>query len=428
MPDKIKILRIFSRLNIGGPAIHTILLTAGLNDDRFESILVKGSEDPYEGNMLYLAKEKGVDSIIIPEMGRNVSLLDDIRAFLKIYHLVKKEKPHIIHTHTAKAGALGRWAGISYNLVTICQSKIKKLNPFRKPYGFPVTSYPVRLVHTFHGHVFYGYFNPLKTYLFLLIERLLGLFTDRIITVSEKQRDEILRFKIGNEKKVISIPLGLELERFLDVERFKGLLRKELGIPLDLKLVGIVARIVPIKNHKMFIEAVSALKETSEVLKVKFLIVGDGELRRQIENYVRKKGLQEDIIFLGFRRDLEIIYADLDLVVLTSLNEGSPVALIEAMAAGRPVISTDVGGVGNLLSSKFEAQNSKSHLKYCKEGILIKSGDVDELARAMKELLENEGLREKMGLEGRKRVYPEYDISRLIEDVRKLYQEIISER
>jgi glycosyltransferase involved in cell wall biosynthesis len=178
----------------------------------------------------------------------------------------------------------------------------------------------------------------------------------------------------------------------------------------------------------MFIEAVSALKETSEVLKVKFLIVGDGELRRQIENYVRKKGLQEDIIFLGFRRDLEIIYADLDLVVLTSLNEGSPVALIEAMAAGRPVISTDVGGVGNLLSSKFEAQNSKSHLKYCKEGILIKSGDVDELARAMKELLENEGLREKMGLEGRKRVYPEYDISRLIEDVRKLYQEIISER
>lgn len=439
MPEKIRILRIFSRLNIGGPSIHVILLTAGLNDARFESILVKGSEDIHEGNMLYLAKEKGVDPIVIPEMGREISLLDDLRAFFKLYRLIKEKKPNIVDTHTAKAGVLGRGAAILYNFFTSYKLKTKKLKFSRKlrlnPQS-PNDNYPVKLIHTFHGHIFDRYFNPFKTNLFLWIERFLGLFTNKIVTVSEKQREEILGFGIGNNEKVISIPLGLELERFLDIDRDVGQLRKELGVSPEIKLVGIVARLVPIKNHRMFINAAAEVKVKNEKLKVKFLIVGDGESRRELEDYVKEKGLEEDLIFLGFRRDLERIYADMDMVALTSLNEGSPVALIEALAAGRPVVSTDVGGVSDLLGSVPYAVRDGGHglsgkgqrYRMAECGILVEPGDVTGFAMAMEELLKNEELRKEMGKEGRKRAYPQYDISRLIEDMEQVYEEVVNEK
>ena len=422
--DKIKILRIFSRLNIGGPAIHTILLTANLNSDRFESILVKGSEDPFEGNMMYLAREKGVEPIVIPEMGRDISLLDDLKTFFCIYRLIKNERPHIIHTHTAKAGGLGRGAAVLVKGEELVVRTLRRLLFFNNSQPPTKNSQP-KIVHTFHGHVFNGYFGPAKTNLFLWIERLSGFFTDKIITVSERQREEIMGFKIGSQKKVVSVSLGLELERFLDTERHRGYLRRELGFSAKTKLVGIIARLVPIKNHKMFIDAATELKVKSEKLEVKFLIVGDGELRGNLEDYVRKKGLEDDIVFLGFRRDMERVYADLDLVVLTSINEGSPVALIEAMSAGRPVVSTDVGGVGDLLSSRFKVQGSRFNLRYCKEGILVDSGDSEGLAMAMKELLEDDMLMQRMGEKGKEAVYPRYDISCLVKNMEELYKGMV---
>jgi len=426
MSEKIKILRIFSRLNIGGPAIHTILLTAGLNNDQFESILVKGSEDPSEGDMLYLAKEKGVEPIVIPEMGRNISWRDEFNALLKIYRLIKEEKPHIVHTHTAKAGTLGRGAAILVN------SQWSIVNILGRMFSCPSTelrtqNIRIKLVHTFHGHVLSGYFGYIKNNIFLWVERFLGLFTDRIITVSEKLREEILGFRIGNKKKTISLPLGLELSKLLKTDQYKGLLREELGVSGETKLVAIIARLVPIKNHKMFIDGISMLKAQKLAVKVKFLVIGDGELRNELESYVKKEGLGEDIFFLGFRKDMEKIYADLDMVVLTSLNEGSPVALIEAMAAGKAVVSTDVGGVVDLIGNEDQncvSKDQRYSITNC--GVLLKSADADVLAGAMKELLKNEYLGRMLGAEGRKRVYPRYDITRLVKDIKQLYEELLN--
>lgn len=428
--DNIKIIRIFSRLNIGGPAIHTILLTAGLNNGRFKSLLVKGTESPYEGNMLYLAREKGVHPVVIPEMGRSISLLDDFKAFWKIFRLIKTEKPDIIHTHTAKAGALGRAAAVLYNLLTISKLQIKKLQRLRKSNDDqkPSNSHRTKLVHTYHGHIFHGYFSPLKTNLFLAIEKILGSLTDKIITVSENQRGEILSLGIGNSRKVISVCLGLELGKFLEVDRFKGQLREELGIAPETKLVGIIARIVPVKNHVMFIDAAAEFKKINQVHKAVFLIVGDGDLRRQMERYARGKGFRDDMIFLGFRRDLERIYADLDLVALTSLNEGSPVALIEAMAAARPVISTDVGGVKDLFCREMKSSSTRPNLRFFEQGILVPPLDIKGFAHGMEILIKNDSLRMEMGRNGRQRVWPTFDISRLLKDMERLYDDLVGHK
>jgi glycosyltransferase involved in cell wall biosynthesis len=378
--------------------------------------------------MLYLAEEKGVHPIIIPEMGRNISLLDDFKAFWKIFRLIQTEKPHIIHTHTAKAGALGRAAAFLYNLLFILKLQTKKLQSLKKS-GYHESlnnGHPAKVVHTYHGHVFYGYFSPLKTKLFLWVEKILGLLTDKIITVSKKQREEIISLGIGSPQKVIAIPLGLELGKLLDVDRFKGQLREELGISPETKLVGIIARIVPVKNHGMFIDAAAEFKKNNKSLKTVFVVVGDGELRGQIEGYAVGKGFRDDVIFLGFRRDLERIYADLDLVALTSLNEGSPVALIEAMAAAKPVISTDVGGVKDLFSSEMKPSAAESNLRVFDQGILVPSLDFKGFASGMEILMKDDKVRMKMGRNGRQMVWPNFDVSRLIKDMRELYEDLVA--
>ncbi len=423
---KIKILRIFSRLNIGGPAIHTILLTAGLNNNGFESVLVKGSEDSFEGSMMDYALEKGIEPIVIPEMGKTISLKEDLKALLKIYRLIVKENPHIVHTHTAKAGTLGRGAAVLVNLRSSLVKGFKKKFLFNR---FTTWDYQSKiiLVHTFHGHVFYGYFNRFISTIFIRIESFLALFTNKIITLSKKQREEIIGFHIGDRNKVVLLPLGLELKKFLSIDQYKDRLRRELGAPYNTRLVAIVARLVPVKNHKMFIDAVEMLRSDSSIQEVKFLIIGDGELRIELERYVYNKGLCDDILFLGFRKDMEKIYSGLDIVVLTSLNEGSPVALIESMAAELPFIATNVGGVADLVDSEDERVNMRE-LQYrvtdC--GILIESGDIKGLAIAMRKLLQDDDLRRRMGMNGRKKVYPKYDVSRLLIDMEKFYNNLVS--
>jgi len=379
---KIKIFRMITRLNIGGPAIHAILLTNGLNKGKFESKLVTGIPSEYEGDMFYLAEKKGVKPTIIPELRREICWTDDMVSAIKLFRLLKRERPHIVHTHTAKAGAIGRIVA--------------------KMAGVPI------ILHTFHGHVFHSYFGSWKTRFFLLMERLLAHFTDRIITVTDEQRREILSYKVGSPRKVVSVPLGLELERFLECE--KGKIKRELHIDDHTKMVGIVARLVPVKNHLCFLRSASIVLERCK--NVKFLIVGDGELRELLEMEVCNLGLQNDVIFLGFRRDLEHIYADLDVVVLSSLNEGLPVAIIEAMAAGKPVVCTKVGGVPDLVEDG-------------KNGFLVPSDDHIAMADAIVKILDDPHLAEKMGSEGRKKVYPAYTKERLIKDMENLYEELL---
>jgi glycosyltransferase involved in cell wall biosynthesis len=317
-----RVVRIIARLNVGGPAIHAVLASSGMGAD-YPTLLVTGHCGPAEGDMAYLAAEHGVEPVVIPELGRAVSPFDDLRAFVKLVALLRRERPDIVHTHTAKAGTLGRLAAI------LC--------------GVPVR------VHTFHGHVFAGYFPPWQTQLFLAVERLLGRFTHRIVTLSDGLRRELVeRYHIAPWDTVAVIPLGLDLQPMAACAARRGELRRELGVGKSARLVGIVGRLVPIKNHDLFLDAFAALPRRG-ARAVHGVVVGGGELEARLRQRVRALGLADRVHFLGWRRDLAPVYADLDVAVLTSRNEGTPVALIEAMAAGVPVVATAVGGAPDLL-------------------------------------------------------------------------------
>ena len=386
----IKIVRIIARLNIGGPAINAVLLSEGLNDNGFKTTFVTGSIEKDEGDMSYFAYERGVRPVIVNELSREINVFKDLIALWKIYKIVKKEKPDIVHTHTAKAGALGRIAAI-------------------------LAGVPVR-VHTFHGHVFDGYFNNAATRIFIAIERFLGRFTAKIISVSNSvANDVVMRYNIVPKGKVAVIPLGFDLQRFFAIDKYKGNLKKELGLNEDILLVGIVGRLVPIKNHKMFLDAARKILATSHYsLTTKFIIVGDGELRQELEEYVDKIGIRQHVVFLGWRRDLESIYADLDIVCLTSLNEGTPVSLIEAMACGKPVVATDVGGVKDIVKESIN-------------GLLVPSGDVDGFRSAIINILQDNEKRMRMGDNGREFVRANFGKGRLIEDTKRLYENLLKE-
>jgi len=377
----IKILRAITRLNIGGPAIHAILLSRALNDGAlFQSTLVTGTTAPHEGDMLDLARARSVEPLMLPALGREISPLDDLVSLARMVNLVRQLRPDIVHTHMAKAGTVGRLAA------RIC--------------GVPL------VVHTYHGHVFHSYFSPARTRVFLTIERALGLATNRIIVVGDGQRDEIASYGVAPLRKLTTIRLGLELDQFLDTESHRGELRRELGIDADAPLVGIVGRLVPIKAPELFLQA--AVKVREALPSAQFLVVGDGERRQELETLADHLGLKASVHFLGWRRDLVRVYADLDVVVLSSLNEGSPVVLIEALASARPVVATAVGGVPEVVING-------------QTGLTVPVSDVASLSESILTLLRDRALADRLGQAGRQHVYPRYDSSRLVDDVRQLY-------
>jgi glycosyltransferase involved in cell wall biosynthesis len=377
----IKILRVITRLNIGGPAIHAILLTRALDDGAFfKSMLVAGTTAPREGDMLDLARSHAVEPVMLPALGREISPVDDLVALARMVQIVRVEKPDVVHTHMAKAGTIGRLAA------RIC--------------GVPL------VVHTYHGHVFHGYFSPLKTGVIRTIERALGMATNRIVVLGDGQRNEIASFGVAPRDKLVPIRLGLELSEFLEAERTRGELRRELGIGADVPLVGIIARLAPIKAHETFFSAAVRVREKRP--EAQFLVVGDGERRHELEALVEELGLAASVRFLGWRRDVVRVYADLDVVALTSRNEGSPVTLIEALAAARPVVSTAVGGVPEVVL-------------HGETGLTVPPSDPAAFADAVVRLLQDPALASQLGVAGRRHVYPRYDSSRLVDDVRDLY-------
>ncbi|MDQ6671457.1 MAG: glycosyltransferase family 4 protein [Chloroflexota bacterium] len=377
----IKVVRVITRLNIGGPAIHAILLTQALNDGAaFESTLVTGSTAPHEGDMLDFARARGVKPFLLPALGREISPLHDLGALARMVQLLRRLKPDVLHTHMAKAGTLGRLAA------SICRVPL--------------------VIHTYHGHVFHSYFSPARTRIFLTIERALGLTTSRIIVIGDGQRAEIASYGVAPLNKLVTIRLGLELGQFLHAECTRGEIRRELGIAADVPLVGIVARLVPIKAPEIFLRA--AVKIRPAMPGVHFLVVGDGERRQELEALASELGLDDCLHWLGWRRDMVRVYADLDVVALTSRNEGSPVALIEALASARPVVSTAVGGVPEVVV-------------HGQTGLTVPVSDVAGLAEAILSLLRDRVLAERLGAAGRQHVYPRYDSSRLVDDVRNLY-------
>lgn len=390
MKDRIKVLRIIARLNVGGPAIHVLLLNAGLNKERFSSYLATGVVSEGEGDITDVAKKMGIEPFIIPELKREVRWNDDFSSFLKLYRLIKDIRPDIVHTHTAKAGALGRVAAI-------------------------LNRVPIK-IHTFHGHIFHSYFDNLRTLFFMMVEKMLSLFTNRIVVISQSQLNDVKdRYKIAAGRKCVVVPLGLDLESFLKPDRNKGDIKRELSIDEDTMLVGIVGRLVEVKNHKLFLDAVKRIRLEAPDVKVKFLIVGDGKKRYELESYARELGIDDSVIFMGWRSDLESIYKNLDIVCLTSLNEGTPISLIEAMASGKAVVSTDVGGVRDVVADG-------------ESGFLSPTGDVERFSQNLLILLRNKDKRDRMGEIGRAFVSKRFSKERLIRDVEMLYEEELKKR
>jgi glycosyltransferase involved in cell wall biosynthesis len=408
-----KILRIIARLNVGGPARHVVWLTEGLQSLGCQTVLVAGVVPPGEDDMSYFAHASGVTPLILPQMSREISPKDLLTVW-KLYRLMRCERPDVVHTHTAKAGTVGRLAGIMYRWLT--------------PAALIGKPRACRFVHTYHGHVFHSYYGPLKTKLFLMIERILASFiTDRIVVVSEQQRGEIQeRFRVGRRTRFAMIPLGLDLSAYANWEERRPQLRHELGFSDKDILVGIVGRLTEIKNIDLFLQAAARFKErksSHDDRLVRFLIIGDGKLRPQLETRAKQLGLAEDVLFLGTRDDPENFYPALDIVALTSLNEGTPLTLIEAMANARPVIATAVGGVVDLLGPLAETQAEEA-FQVCERGLSVQSGNAEGFARGLARLIEDEPLRRSFGERGRKFVAKHYAKERLLRDIHNLYCEL----
>jgi len=402
-----KIVRIIARLNVGGPAKHVVWLTSGLAD--YQTVLVAGTVPPGEGDMGYFAEQAGVVPHFIPQMSREISL-NDVTTIWKLYRLLVREKPELIHTHTAKAGTVGRVAGFFYRWFT--------------PGSLVGRPRRCKFVHTYHGHIFHSYYGRLKTRVFIIIEKMLAiLVTDRLIVVSEQQGTEICKeFGVGSPGQIIVIPLGLDLEVFNGSSQRRSKFRQELGVDEKTVLIGIVGRLTEIKNHRMFLEVVKRFRETD--LAVRFVIIGDGSLRDSLENASRSLRLSDILIFAGERKDPEYFYPALDIVALTSHNEGTPLTLIEAMANERPVIATSVGGVVDLLGDVVE----DGSFRICNRGISVPSGDVDAFAAGLTLLVNNEELRKRLARRGFEFVQQKYPKERLLTDIRNLYEELLHQQ
>lgn len=397
MPKPIKIVRIIARLNIGGPAIHAVLLTAGLNTEAIRSMLVAGTVGKSEGDMQYLAKLHGVRLQFIPGLGREIYWAYDLVALWKLYRILALERPDVVHTHTAKAGALGRIAALAAGV-------------------------PVR-IHTFHGHIFHGYFGRWKTMLFLSIERLLARITSRLIAISDSQLDELVNtYRIAKRSKFAVVPLGLDLAPF-----FKVAQNTELRLQGNSKaaVLGFVGRLIPIKNPFMALRLMEGLVRKERLSKGRLVIAGDGELRPLLEAQVRATGLESHVEFAGWQHNLADVYSKLDLIILTSLNEGTPVVLIEAMASGLPFVATNVGGVRDLMKGPgrvFYGANDRPLFSLYSNGALVEPDDEVGLVAAVEYLLENPILMQELASEGRKFVGQRFTRERLLKDIEDLYR------
>ncbi len=351
--------------------------------------------------MAYLAEDQGVRPRKVRGLGREISPGNDLRVLIRLLGIVNRFRPRIIHTHTAKAGTLGRVAGILWN-------------------AFHAKGQRVRLVHTFHGHVFHSYFGRLKTRLFLEIERVLACFTHRIIVISPAQKEDICRrFRIAPYQKVRTVPLGFDLKPFIELETANP----EAGRPF---YVGIVGRLAPVKNHRLLFKAVARLKAEGRIQNMRFVVVGDGELRGALERERAELGLAEEVSFWGWQKDMASVYARLDAVVLTSYNEGTPVTIIEAMAAARPILATAVGGVPDLLGRSL--QDLGGGVERAERGLLVPSGDDRALAYALGYLQGHAAELEALGRRARKYALRTFGMERLVNDLDRLYREFTDER
>jgi glycosyltransferase involved in cell wall biosynthesis len=384
----VKILRVIARLNMGGPALHVAYLTEGLTKRGYDTTLVSGSLARGEDSMAFVADARGVEVVRIDELGREISPLRDLMATIRLAKLIRKERPQILHTHTAKAGTVGRVAAL--------------LAGSRRP--------PI-IVHTFHGHVLRGYFGPLRSLFFRLLERRLAAGTTALIAVSPQVRDDLVALGVAPRERFVVIRLGIELdERVAPEQDGRAESRRYLGIPGDRFAVGWIGRMTAVKRTDDVLVAFKRLRDGG--VDAVLCMVGDGPDRLQLEQRAHELGVARNTVFLGYQADVAPLYAAFDALVLPSGNEGTPVTVIEALAAELPVVATRVGGVPDVVRDG-------------EDGYLVEAGATDDLADRLAQLARDPALRARMGKQGRERVLPRYAVERLVDDVDRLYRSLL---
>jgi len=374
---------------MGGPALHVAYLTAGLRQRGYDTTLVAGSLARGEDSMAFVADELGVEVVRIDELGREISPLRDLMATIRLARLIRRERPQILHTHTAKAGTVGRVAAV--------------LAGSRRP--------PI-VVHTFHGHVLRGYFGPLRSLFFRVLERWLAARTTVLVAVSPQVRDDLVALRVAPPERFVVIRLGIELdERVAADQDGRAESRRYLGIPEERFAVGWIGRMTGVKRTDDVLVAFKHLRDRG--VDAVLCLVGDGPDRAHLEQRAHELGVVRDTLFLGYQENVAPFYAAFDALVLPSGNEGTPVSAIEALAAGRPVVATRVGGVPDVVREG-------------EDGFLVEAGATEDLAERLAELARDPGLRERMGKQGRARVLPRYAVDRLVDDVDRLYRSLLS--
>jgi glycosyltransferase involved in cell wall biosynthesis len=391
LSEQTRILRVIARLNMGGPALHVSYLTKGLEDRGYHTTLVAGKLARGEDSMSFVAEELGVEVVALGELHREVSPLYDPVAVSRLVQEIKRVRPHILHTHTAKAGAVGRSAALLAG-----------------------DARPPVIVHTFHGHVLRGYFDPVRTRFFQETERALARHTTRLVAVGPEVRDDLVELGVAPREKFTVIRLGIDLEsRVLGDPGQRAEFRRLFGIPEERFVVGWIGRMTAIKCVPDVLATFKRLLDRG--IDATLCLVGDGPDRDAIELEASRLGIARHILFVGYQREVAPYYAFFDALLLPSANEGTPVVAIEALAAQRPVVATRVGGVPDVVTEG-------------EDGFLADVGDVDGLAAALERLARDPELRRRMGEAGRKRVVPRYRVERLVDDVDALYRELLAEQ
>lgn len=397
MGEKIKVLRIINRFNLGGPTFNAAYLTKYLEPE-FETLLVGGVKYEEEESSEFILEKLGLTPVVIPEMQRSISFKEDKKAYQKIKKIIEEFQPDIVHTHASKAGTLGRLAA----------SKCK----------VPV------VVHTFHGHVFHSYFGKAKTLFYKKIERRLAKKSTQIIAISDIQKKELWKdHKICKEDKLTVIPLGFDLDRFQEnIEEKRKSFRDKYQIAADEIAIGIIGRLVPIKNHQLFINAINEVKQKSSK-KIRAFIIGDGEEKGQLIELLKRINLDyvewenhkavATVTLTSWIKDVDWANAGLDIITLTSLNEGTPVSLIEAQASNKPIVTTNVGGVENIVLKNETA-------------FITESDNLEQFVSATLKLVEDDELRMEMSKKGWGFVRKEFHYSRLANDMKNLYNSLLN--
>jgi len=408
-----KVLRIINRFNLGGPTYNAAYLTKYMAPE-FETLLVGGEKDETEETSLHIVTSLGIQPLVLSEMKRSINFFSDRNAYHKLKELIQEFKPDIVHTHASKAGFLGRLAAHHCKVPVI--------------------------VHTFHGHIFHSYFNPITTTIYKKVERYVATKSTGIIAISEKQKYELSEInKICPAEKIKIIPLGFDLDKFQNgMEEKRKSFRSRYNIDEDEIAIGIIGRLVPIKNHSLFLEALKIVREKINTppdplskrgklgkIKIRAFIVGDGEERNNIEAKAKELGLDYNVAqinnlcydkatvtFTSWIKDVDWVTAGVDIIALTSLNEGTPVSLIEAQAANKPIVSTAVGGIENVVIPNETA-------------FLSDKNDVQKFAENLLKLIEDENLRIKMSQQGRAFVNGKFHYSRLVNDMKEYYNDLL---